>query len=176
VRFEPTPIAGAWLISLQPAQDERGFFARSFCEREFAEHGVHDRFVQANLSRNRTRGTLRGMHYQDLDHPEPKVVRCVKGAVFDAMVDLRRGSPSYLKTFARRLDDEAGDALYVPAGCAHGFLTLSDDADVEYLMGAFFEPGAGKGVRWNDPAFSIDWPSPPSVISGRDAGYPDYEP
>jgi dTDP-4-dehydrorhamnose 3,5-epimerase len=155
-------------------QDERGFFARSYCEAEFAEHGVSDRFVQANLSRNRLRGTLRGMHYQTLEHPEAKVVRCVRGAIFDAMVDLRPGSATYLAVFGRRLDADGGDAVYIPAGCAHGFLTLTDDADVEYLMGSAFVPGAGRGVRWDDPAFQIPWPEPPRVISERDRGYPDY--
>ena len=175
MKFEPTPIAGAWLISLEPMADDRGFFARSYCAEEFARHGVEDRFVQSNLSRNRLRGTLRGMHYQALEHPESKVVRCVRGAIFDAIVDLRRDSPSYLKTFGRRLDDEAADAVYVPPGCAHGFLTLTDDSDVEYQMGSLFTPGAGQGVRWNDPAFEIEWPAPPAVVSERDRGYPDYQ-
>jgi dTDP-4-dehydrorhamnose 3,5-epimerase len=176
VRFERTPLGGAWIIELEPNRDERGSFARSFCEHEFAAHGLPIRFPQSNISHNTHAGTMRGMHFNAPDHEESKVVRCTRGAVYDVIVDLRRESSTYRHWFGIELDAESGRALFVPEGFAHGFLTLVDDTDVSYLMGAFYEPDAALGVRWDDPAFDIDWPREPAVISRRDATYPDFEP
>lgn len=167
-------MAGVFRIAIEPRPDERGFFARTFCEREFAAHGLATRFPQDNLSRNRAPRTLRGMHFQVAPHEEVKVVRCATGAVYDVAVDLRRGSPSFGAWVGVELSAERGDALYIPGGCAHGFLTLEPDTDVVYQMGAFHEPGAGRGFRWNDPAFAIEWPMRPEVLSDRDATYPDF--
>jgi len=156
--------------------DERGFFARTFCERELEQHGLPTRFPQCNLSRNRRRGTLRGMHYEATPSAESKLVRCVTGAIFDVIVDLRPGSATRFAWIGVELSGETGRALFVPAGFAHGFLTLSDDSDVFYHMGDFYRPEAARGFRWNDPLFAIQWPAPPNSIAERDASYPDYEP
>jgi dTDP-4-dehydrorhamnose 3,5-epimerase len=175
VRFEETAIAGAYRLRLDAQPDARGFFARTFCERSFAERGLLERFPQQNLSRNARAGTLRGLHLQVAPHGEVKVVRCVRGAIFDVAVDLRPGSRSYLRWVGLTLDAEAGDAFYVPEGCAHGFVTLSDDSDVLYLMGAAYAPEAARSYRWNDPAFGIVWPREPAVISDRDRDLPDFD-
>lgn len=176
MRFSELKLPGVFLIELSPSLDERGFFARTFCEREFAEHGLPTRFPQSNLSRNSRAGTLRGMHFEAPPSQESKVVRCVSGAIWDVVVDLRPGSATRFQWVAAELTAEAGQALFVPPGFAHGFLTLSDATDVFYLMGDFFRPDAGRGARWNDPRFGIVWPSAPKVISERDANYPDFAP
>ncbi len=176
MRFFDTPIPGVWLIAPEPHADERGFFARTFCAREFAEHGLDTELVQASISFNPRRGTLRGMHYQAPPHEEGKLVRCTRGAIRDVALDLRPDSPAFRQHFGARLDEDNRLALWVPPGVAHGFLTLTDGAEVLYQMSEFHEPGAGRGVRWDDPAFAIDWPEPPVVISERDAGYPDFAP
>lgn len=176
VLFEPTPLDGSWLIAIEPHVDERGWFARSFCEREFSAHGLPTHFPQSNLSRNDRIGTLRGMHFNIEPFGEEKLVRCVRGAVYDVIVDLRHGSRSRLQWFGAELTADNGSALFVPAGFAHGFLTLSDNSDIEYHMGNFFEPGVGRGIRWNDPALGISWPIDVAVISSRDASYPDLNP
>jgi dTDP-4-dehydrorhamnose 3,5-epimerase len=176
MRFTETKLPGAFVIDLDPREDARGFFARTFCEREFEEHGLPTRFPQCNLSRNHSRGTLRGMHYEAMPTNESKLVRCVSGAIFDVIVDLRSGSATRFAWTGVELSSETGRALFVPAGFAHGFLTLSDDSDVFYHMGDCYRPGAARGFRWNDPLFSIEWPAAPSSIAERDATYPNYEP
>jgi dTDP-4-dehydrorhamnose 3,5-epimerase len=176
MRFTETKLVGAFVIDLEPRVDERGFFARTFCEREFGEHGLPTRFPQCNLSRNRSRGTLRGMHYEAAPSAESKLVRCVTGAIFDVIVDLRPGSATRFGWTGVELSGETGRALFVPAGFAHGFLTLSEDSDVFYHMGDFYRPNGARGFRWNDPRFAIDWPAAPIAIADRDANYPNYEP
>lgn len=176
MRFEPTAIPGAYRIELEPRGDERGAFARTFCEEEFAAHGLVTRFPQHNLSRNPRAGTLRGMHLQAAPHGEVKVVRCQSGALFDVAVDLRPDSPAYRRWVGVTLTAESGNAFYIPQGCAHGFLTLAPDTEVHYLMGAPFVASAGRGVRWDDPAFGIAWPSVPVLVSERDRTYPDFDP
>jgi dTDP-4-dehydrorhamnose 3,5-epimerase len=175
VIFRDTPLPGVLEIELEPRADDRGFFARTFCEREFEARGLLTRYPQGNLSRNRERGTLRGLHLQAPPHAEVKVVRCVRGAIFDVVVDLRKGSPTSRQWVGVELDAEKGNALYVPAGFAHGFITLRPDTDVLYQMGEFYLPAAARGFRWNDPAFGIAWPLAPDVISERDRSYPDFD-
>jgi dTDP-4-dehydrorhamnose 3,5-epimerase len=153
VIFERTDIPGVTTVELERLGDERGFFARSYCAEEFSVHGLTASFVQANISFNRHCGTLRGMHYQAEPVPEPKLVRCTRGAVFDVAVDLRRESPTFCRWVGVELNQENRRALYVPPGCAHGFITLEEDAEVSYLMGAPYLPELARGVRWNDPAF-----------------------
>lgn len=174
--FRSTSLAGAYVIELDPHVDERGFFARSFCEREFAEQGLPTRFPQCNLSRNRRRGTLRGMHFQAGLDPEQKLVRCTAGAVHDVIVDLRRSSPTWLQWLGVDLTVESGRALFVPGGFAHGFVTLEDDTDVSYQMTDFFRPERARGFRWNDPRIAIRWPTEPTIVAERDATYADFVP
>jgi dTDP-4-dehydrorhamnose 3,5-epimerase len=175
VRFTELALPDACLVELDRHEDERGFFARAFCEREFAQHGLPTRFPQCNLSRNLRRGTLRGMHHQAAPHQEAKLVRCVAGAIHDMIVDLRPSSPTCLRWVGVDLTARAGAALYVPPGFAHGFLTLEDATDVFYQMGEFHVPEAARGFRWNDPALSITWPFEPVLMSERDRGYPDFD-
>ncbi len=173
--FRELEVAGAWLLEPERHEDERGFFARTFCRREFSERGLEPAVVQCSVSFNHRRGTVRGMHYQAPPSEEVKLVRCTRGAIHDVILDLRRGSPSFKRHAAVELDAESGVAIYVPAGVAHGFQTLADGAEVFYQMSEFYDPAAGRGVRWNDPAFSITWPLPVSVISGRDLAFDDFE-
>jgi dTDP-4-dehydrorhamnose 3,5-epimerase len=173
--FEATGIAGVMIVSPECIQDERGFFARSWCVNEFREHGLNPSLVQCNISVNHSKGTMRGVHYQADPHGEAKLVRCTRGAIFDVALDLRRGSESYLKWTGVKLTAANHHALYIPEGCAHGFLTMEDDTEVFYQMSEFYYPEAARGVRWNDPAFGINWPSPAEVISERDRTYPDFE-
>jgi dTDP-4-dehydrorhamnose 3,5-epimerase len=174
VIFKETELSGAYLIELEQHADERGFFARVFCEREFAAHGLPTRFPQSNLSRNRRAGTLRGMHYNALPFAEAKVVRPESGAIYDVIVDLRPGSPTRMKSLGVELRASAATALFVPAGFAHGFLTLADDTDVHYQMSEFYRADAARGFRFDDPAFEIRWPRSVAVIAERDASYPDF--
>ncbi|MCX7818371.1 MAG: dTDP-4-dehydrorhamnose 3,5-epimerase family protein [Kiritimatiellae bacterium] len=176
MKFEPSPLPGVWVVELEPHRDARGYFARAFCAREFAAHGLETVYVQCNLSGNRHRGTLRGLHWQAAPHEEAKLVRVVRGAVFDAVVDLRPDSPTYLQAFTTVLDAAGGRALYVPRGCAHGFLTLEDNTDVFYQMSEYYVPELARGARWDDPAFSIPWPEPPRFISERDLAHPPFRP
>lgn len=172
-----TPLAGAWVVELDRLEDERGFFARTFDRAEWAARGMDPTVVQCNTSFSAVAGTLRGMHFQADPHGEPKLVRCTRGAVRDVIVDLRPDSPTHRDWFGADLTADAGNALYVPVGMAHGFQTLEHASEVLYLMGHEHVAGAARGVRWNDPAFGIEWPEPPSgrrTISERDAGYPDY--
>ncbi len=174
MRFRETRIEGAFVIEPERFEDERGFFARTFCAKEFAERGLDPRVSQANVSYNERRGTLRGMHFQRPPHAEAKVVRCTRGAVHDVIVDIRPESPTYLAHFAVRLDEDNRTMLYVPQGCAHGYLTLADQTEVAYMMSEAYSPAHGAGVRYDDPAFGIDWPEPVRVILERDRTYPDF--
>ncbi len=171
-----TGIPGACVVEIKPIGDNRGFFARSWCVREFEEAGLDTNLVQCNISFNRTRGTLRGMHFQADPHPEVKLVRCTHGAIFDVVLDLRHDSPTYLRWHAVELTSDNHKALYIPAGCAHGFQSLVDDSEVLYHMSDFYHADLARGVRWNDPAFGISWPVPDPLLSEKDATYPDYTP
>lgn len=174
MRFTQARIPGVWKIDLEKREDARGFFARVFCEREFAEHGLVTRYPQSNLSYNRDRATLRGMHFQRPPKPEVKVVRCLRGVVFDVVLDLRPDSPAYLRWEAFELSGANGSAVYIPEGCAHGFQTLADNTEMFYQMGEFYAPEYNDGVRWNDSAFGIDWPLPHPFVSEKDQSYPDF--
>jgi dTDP-4-dehydrorhamnose 3,5-epimerase len=174
--FTETPLAGAFVIALEPREDERGFFARAFCQNELAEHGLPNEIVQANLSFNHKRGTLRGMHMQVPPHGEDKMVRCIAGAIWDAIVDLRPGSPTYLKWFGVELSAANRLMLYVPKGFAHGYQSLTDGSEVLYMVTQFYTPGAERGLRWNDPAFGIPWPVSDPILSPKDAVAPDFAP
>jgi dTDP-4-dehydrorhamnose 3,5-epimerase len=176
MRFTETKVAGAFLIEPEPIADERGFFARTWCREEFADHGLTPELAQANLSFNHRKGTLRGLHYQADPHAEAKLVRVTRGAIWDLALDLRRDSPTYLAWFGAELSDANRHMLYVPEGCAHGFLTLTDDAEVAYQMSAPYAPEAARGVRFDDPAFGIEWPGKVVVINERDRTYPDFAP
>ena len=175
MRFTETEVAGVLLVEFEPVQDERGSFTRVFCEREFSGSGVEFRPVQASISHNRCAHTLRGMHYQVGPPPEHKLVRCTKGRIFDVAVDLRPDSPSYRRSVGLELSAVDQRALFIPGGCAHGFLTLESDTDVEYLISVFYDPARSRGVRWNDPALHIAWPFEPRIISPRDAGLPGLQ-
>ncbi|MCB0071431.1 MAG: dTDP-4-dehydrorhamnose 3,5-epimerase [Caldilineaceae bacterium] len=172
--FQPTGLAGAYVIAIERLSDERGFFARSFCAREFEDHGLNPSMAQCNISYNRHAGTLRGMHFQAAPFEEAKLVRCTRGAIHDVIIDLRPDSPTFMRHVGVLLTPEERNMLYVPEGFAHGFLTLEDHTEVFYQMSEFYVPGAARGFRWDDPAFAIDWPAPVSVISARDAAYPDF--
>jgi dTDP-4-dehydrorhamnose 3,5-epimerase len=176
VIFEPTAIEGAILVELDRHVDERGFFARSWCAQEFAAAGLSNGLVQCSVSWNERRRTLRGMHWQAVPHGEAKLVRCTRGAIVDVVVDLRPGSGTYLDHVAVELDQENRRAFFIPAGLAHGFLTLVDGTEVFYQMDAVQVPDAARGARWDDPAFAISWPATPAVISERDRSYPDFVP
>ena len=175
MKFNETAIHGAWIIDLEPRGDERGFFARSFCVNELAAHGVDTTVLQSNLSWNERRGTLRGMHYQDESAPEWKLIRCTAGAVWDVIVDVRVGSPTFGEHVALDLSAENRRQLYVPPLCAHGYLTLTDGAEVFYQVGAMYTPGAERGLRYDDPALALPWPAPVEVISDKDASWPLLE-
>ena len=167
--FSPTTLKDATLIDIERRGDERGYFARTMCRDEFKAHGLVSDFVQANHSYNRKRGTLRGMHFQRAPHEEVKLVRCVRGAILDVIIDLRPESPTYMKWEGFELTADNGRLLYVPAGFAHGFQTLVDDVDVIYQVSHPYTPAAEGGVRYNDPKFGINWPEPVTVISEKDA-------
>jgi dTDP-4-dehydrorhamnose 3,5-epimerase len=177
VTFTETPLEGAYVVEIERINDERGWFARSFCSEEFEEHGLDPSVVQCNLSFNYTRGTLRGMHYQEEPHAECKLVRCVRGAIYDVVVDLRADSPTYRTWYGVELTPENGRMLYVPKGLAHGFQTLADESEVFYQMSEVHVPSHARGVRWNDPAFGIRWPETEErIISAKDQAYPDFMP
>jgi dTDP-4-dehydrorhamnose 3,5-epimerase len=176
VRFTETRLAGAFLVDVERREDARGFFARSFCRNEFAARGMAPVFVQGNVSFNTRRGTLRGMHFQADPKSEPKLVRCTRGAILDVILDLRPGSPTFRGWVGAELTWENHRALYVPPGFAHGFQTLTADSEVFYLMGEFYDPEFARGVRWDDPAFAIEWPIANPILSERDASYPDFRP
>lgn len=171
VDFHPTPIAGLYEVETKPAADARGVFVSAWERGAFAARGLSDRFDQCAISRNLRAGTLRGMHFQRPPHEQAKLVRCVRGAIYDVAVDLRAGSPTFARWHAVGLDATMARALYVPKGLAHGFLTLEDSSDVLYLLDGAYVPAASAGVRWDDPAFDIQWPRPIEVIHPRDAGF-----
>lgn len=169
-----TRIAGLFIVDLAPLTDERGHFARSYCAETFARHGIRFAPVQCNLSFNPHQGTLRGLHYQAMPVPDAKLVRCSRGAIFDVAVDLRWDSPTCGEWISVELDAVNGRALFVPEGCAHGFQTLKPDSEIFYMMGAVYRADLARGLRWNDPAFGIDWPVPAPHLNARDAAWPDY--
>jgi dTDP-4-dehydrorhamnose 3,5-epimerase len=173
--FTEAKLKGAFIIDIDPHEDERGFFARSWCADEFKQHGLDPRLAQCNISFNKKRGTLRGMHYQAEPFPEAKLVRCTMGAIYDVVIDLRSGSPTFKQWSAVEMTAENRRALYIPEGLAHGFQTLVDNTEVLYQMGEFFHPECARGVRWNDPAFAVEWPRDISIISSRDQGYLDFK-
>jgi dTDP-4-dehydrorhamnose 3,5-epimerase len=170
--FTASALPGAYLVDLERIEDERGFFARSFCSEEFAAQGLAASMPQSNVSFNARRGTLRGLHFQADPHAEDKLVRCTSGAVFDVIVDLRADSPTRRGWLGIELTADNRRALYVPKGFAHGFITLTDASEVLYMMSVPFVPGSGRGIRWNDPALAIDWPLEPQHMTARDAAYP----
>lgn len=174
VRFVGTKIPGVYLVEPDALEDERGFFARAWCVREFAARGLAPRFVQCNLSYSRRRGTLRGLHYQAPPMAEAKLVRCIRGVVFDVVVDLRPESPTYGQWLGIALAANNRGALYVPEGCAHGFQTLVDDTEVMYPVSQYYAPHYERGVRWDDPAFGIQWPLPDPIISAKDRSWQDF--
>lgn len=174
--FTETPLAGAFLISIERKEDERGFFARSFCQEEFRRHGLDTRVSQCNISFNKKKGTLRGMHFQAAPHEEAKLVRCTMGEIFDVIVDIRPASKSYGKWFAARLSAGNRYMMYVPAGFAHGFQTMTNDAEVFYLMSNSYHPESARGIRWNDPALSVRWPLMDPIVSPRDKSFSDWKP
>jgi dTDP-4-dehydrorhamnose 3,5-epimerase len=175
VTFYETKLLGAFEIRLDLKADERGFFARSWCQTEFEEHGLNQKLVQCSISFNARKGTLRGIHYQAAPSPEAKLVRCTKGAIYDVVVDLRPQSPTYKQWIGAILTAENRRMLYVPEKCGHGFLTLEDETEVFYQMSEFYYPELSRGVRWNDQSFQIAWPGEVKVISERDRTYPNFE-
>ena len=170
--FTKTELEGAWLVEPTPARDARGWFARTFCVEESAAHGLETHFVQHSTSQNVQRGTLRGMHFQTAPHAEVKLVRCLKGAILDVIIDLNPGSPTYRQWDSVELTQDNRRMLYMPEGIAHGYLTLTDDVEAYYHTSRPWEPKAESGVRWNDPAFGISWPFEPVVISEKDRQWP----
>ena len=175
MKFHPTGVAGAFEIEIEPKNDERGFFARSWCQKEFADHGLNPRLVQCNISFNIRKGTLRGLHYQFAPSAEAKLVRCTQGELYDVALDLRPKSPTFKRWTGALLNPANRRMLYVPEGCAHGFITLEDSTEIFYQMSEFPDPDSARGVRWNDPSFQIVWPADVQVISERDRTYPDYK-
>lgn len=166
--FTETRLKGAFIINLEPVEDDRGFFARTWCQREFSTHGLNARWVQCNISFNKQEGTLRGMHYQVKPHEETKMVSCVRGAIYDVILDLRPGSPTFRQWVPVELTAQNRQMLYIPQGLAHGFQTLADNSEVFYQMSAFYHPESARRVSWNDPAYGIEWPLPITVISPGD--------
>lgn len=175
MQFSPTDLPGVFLIGLERHEDERGFFARSFCADEFNAHGLDPRVAQCSVSRNRRKGTLRGLHYQAAPHEEAKLVRCTLGGIYDVAVDLRPDSPAFRRWAAFELSSENGLGLYVPAGVAHGFQTLADDSEVFYQISVPYRPELARGVRFDDPAFGIRWPIAEPIVNARDRTYPDFD-
>jgi dTDP-4-dehydrorhamnose 3,5-epimerase len=175
MRFEHTDIEGVILITPERISDERGFFVKTWGDDDFDAHGLAH-MVARNMSYNEARGTLRGMHFQRAPHAEAKLICALTGAIYDVALDLRPESPTYRQWFAAELRAEKGEMLYIPEGCAHGFITLEPRTTTEYLISAFYAPAASGGVRWNDPTFAIQWPIAPTLISERDRAWPDFEP
>jgi dTDP-4-dehydrorhamnose 3,5-epimerase len=172
VLFTETRLPGVFIVEPQRLEDERGFFARSWCPEEFEAHGLDPRLAQCSISFNKKKGTLRGMHYQVAPHAEAKLVRCTMGAIYDVALDLRRESPAFRQWISAELTAENRKMLYIPEGLAHGFQTLTDDAEVFYQISEAYHPESARGVRWDDPAFAIEWPLPLTAISHRDSSHP----
>jgi dTDP-4-dehydrorhamnose 3,5-epimerase len=175
MKFHESKIAGVFEIDPELISDERGFFARTWCQKEFESHGLNSRLAQCNVSFNKRPGTLRGMHYQEAPHAEGKLVRCTQGAIYDVVLDLRAHSLTFKKWIGVKLTAENHRMVYVPEGCAHGFITLEAESEVFYQMSEFYNAKSAQGVRWNDPAFLIAWPEKVEVISERDRNYPDFK-
>ena len=175
MKFEQTEIEGLWVIDVEKREDERGFFARTFCFEEFGRLGLCTQYLQCNVSFNARRGTLRGMHFQRAPYEEVKLVRCTRGAVYDVVLDLRQHSPTYKRWLGFELTADNHRTLYMEAGLAHGFQTLEDGSELFYQMSARYDPASAAGVRWNDPAFAIRWPLAAPVVSPRDAAFPDFD-
>lgn len=173
--FSETKLAGTFIIDFELHEDERGFFARAWCEEEFKEHGLNPRLVQCNVSFNRKLGTLRGMHYQVVPYAEAKLVRCTRGAIYDVVIDLRPNSLTYKQWLNLELTEDNHRAIFIPEGLAHGFQTLRDDSEVFYQMSESYHPEWARGIRWNDPIFKIKWPIHPPIISERDQNFRDFE-
>lgn len=176
MKFIETKLQGAYVIELEQRGDARGFFARAFCSKEFQEMGLSHQFVQMNDSLSRNKGTLRGMHFQLPPHQETKLVRCIRGSLCDVILDLREDSPNFAQHVHVELTADNRRMLYVPKGFAHSFVTLENDTEALYLTDGFYAPEAERGVRWNDPFFGIKWPVDPTVISNKDASFPDFDP
>jgi dTDP-4-dehydrorhamnose 3,5-epimerase len=174
MRFTETKLKGAFIIDLELREDPRGFFARTFCQKEFEQHGLKPTVAQCNCSYNHKKGTMRGMHYQLPPAAETKLVRCTHGAIYDVIIDLRQGSPTYMQWIGVELTAQNRRQLYVPELFAHGYLTLSETSEVAYQVGEFYTPGYERGIRYDDPAFRIQWPVPIEVISDKDAAWPAY--
>lgn len=174
MKFIETRLSGAFIIAPDLIEDERGFFARTFCRHEFENHGLNPDLVQCNIAFNKIKGTLRGLHYQTKPHAEVKLVRCTTGAIYDVIVDLRPESPTFRQWFAADLSDKNHQMLYVPDGFAHGYQTLASQTEVFYQVSTFYHPASERGVRWDDPAFGIEWPLPVTDISKKDASHPDW--
>lgn len=172
--FTETKLKGAFIIDLEPIQDERGLFARTWCKKEFEDHGLNPNLVQCNTSFNKKKGTLRGMHYQAAPYEEAKLVRCTMGAIYDVIIDIRKGSKTYMQLFACELTAKNRKILYVPEGFAHGFQTLEDNTEVFYQMSEFYHPEYARGIRWNDLAFILKWPLPDPILSEKDQSYPFF--
>ncbi|MCY2951179.1 MAG: dTDP-4-dehydrorhamnose 3,5-epimerase [Planctomycetota bacterium] len=174
--FIETPLKGAYVIDLEKRGDDRGFFARAFCENEFAARNLSTRMVQVNNSLSAPKGTLRGMHYQLAPKAETKVVRCIRGSLLDVILDIRQSSPTFGQSFAAELSSENRRMMYCPKGFAHGFITLTDNAEAFYFVDEFYSPAHERGIRYNDPKFNIPWPFPPTVISDKDNNQRDFDP
>jgi len=172
--FTETRLKGAYVVQIQKIIDERGSFGRSWCQREFAEHGLNPSIIQMNVASNHRRGTLRGMHYQLAPYAEAKYIRCTRGAIYDVIIDLRAGSPTYGESQGLELTPENGRMIYAPEGFAHGYQTLEDDTEICYMTSFAYAPAAARGVRYDNPAFGIHWPLPVSVISAADQAWPDF--
>ncbi len=176
MNFSPLSVHGARLIESEFHVDHRGSFARAWCRREFSEAGIDVEFVQANLARTDSAGTIRGLHYQEEPHAEAKLLRCTRGAVYDVIVDIRPDSPTFMEWAGVELSSEDATRVFVPAGCAHGYQTLRDESEVSYLVSAFYTPRAEGGIRWDDPAFEVDWPMAPTEMSEKDRSWPLFDP
>jgi len=176
MKITQTELSGVMLVTIEAHSDQRGLFARTFDANEFAAAGMPVAWPQCNVSWNERRGTLRGMHFQRPPRGEPKLVRCTRGRIFDVVIDLRSGSPTFRRSVGIELAYDLRNALFIPSGCAHGFLTLENDCEVFYMMGEIFVPDLAFGVRWNDRAFAVEWPFQPETVSERDMTWPDFVP
>lgn len=174
--FKRTPLPDAYLIQVERREDERGYFGRFFCSRELKQHGIDFNIAQSNISYNKKKGTLRGMHLQLAPNEEAKLVHCVSGSIYDVIIDMRENSPTYCQWFGTELSAENGIMIYIPKGFAHGFITLANDTRILYQMSQFYAPGAEKAFRWNDPFFNIQWPIEPQVMSDKDTEHPMFQP
>ena len=174
MKFIPLKLEGAYLIEPELLTDERGFFARSFCKEEFKDHELAEEYVQCSISFNKKKGTLRGMHFQKVPHEEIKLIRCTRGVIHDVIIDIRKESKTLGQWLGFELSEDNHSMLYIPDGFAHGFITLSDNAEIQYQISTPYNGASAEGIRWNDPSFNISWPLMPQVISERDRNFPDY--